>query len=454
MSSPASNPESGLRHQLSAGQMTMVAVGGSIGTGLLLGTAAAIELAGPAVILSFVFAAAISSIVALALGELASTHPAAGSFGVYGDLYLNHYAGFISRAGYWLAIAVSIGAEMVASATYMQLWFPRVPAIVWVAIFSVFLLSTNLLSVHAFGRFEFWFAMIKVAVIAAFILLGSLLLLTGRAAPQYTAQGGFFPLGVAAPLLAITFAIYTFGGVEFVAVTSGESASATEVARAVRMTFLSLTFLYLGAIIVLVGVMPWNRAGVTESPFVTVFRSVSLPGAAHFMNFVVLTAALSGANAALYISSRMLFSLARTGWAPTPLGRLNSKGSPTFALLLSSYGIIVALALEHWAAAKAFEYILRAAFFGMMLSWVVSLAAHISFRRRLTPDQASALPAPSPLKGWGSIFGLIVVLAAVSKTWYDSRVNLISGLSMLIGLTVLYFLLRPTRSKAVMLSED
>ena len=297
----------------------MVAVGGSIGTGLLLGTASAIELAGPAVILSFVLAAFISWTVALALGELASTHPAAGSFGVYGDLYLNHWAGFISRAGYWLAIAVSIGAEMVASATYMQLWFPRVPAIVWVlALFRVPSLD-QLSDRRSYGRFEFWFAMIKVAVIATFIVLGAALLLTGRAVPQYTAHGGFFPLGAAAPLLAITFAIYTFGGVEFVAVASGESSSAKAIASAVRMTFLTLTVLYLGAIIILVGVMPWNRAGVTESPFVTVFRSVNFPGAAHFMNFVVLTAALSGANAALYISSRMLFSLARTGWAPRAL---------------------------------------------------------------------------------------------------------------------------------------
>src|SRR5580700_921799 len=186
----ASNPERGLRHQLTAGQMTMVAVGGSIGTGLLLGTAAAIELAGPAVILSFVLAALISWTVALALGELASTHPAAGSFGVYGDLYLNRWAGFISRAGYWLAIAVSIGAEMVASATYMQLWLPRVPALVWVVAFSAFLLGMNFLSVHSYGRFEFWFAMIKVAVIGAFIVLGAILLLSGRAAPQYTNHGG------------------------------------------------------------------------------------------------------------------------------------------------------------------------------------------------------------------------------------------------------------------------
>ena len=421
----------------------MVAVGGSIGTGLLLGTAAAIELAGPAVILSFVLAAFISWTVALALGELASTHPAAGSFGVYGDLYLNHWAGFISRAGYWLAIAVSIGAEMVASATYMQLWLPRVPAIVWVFVFSVFLLVMNFLSVHSYGRFEFWFAMIKVAVIAVFILLGAALLLTGRTAPQYTNHGGFFPLGAAAPLLAITFAIYTFGGVEFVAVASGESTSAAAVAKAVRMTFLTLTILYLGAIIILVGVMPWNRAGVTESPFVTVFRSVSLPDAAHFMNFVVLTAALSGANAALYISSRMLFSLARTGWAPRALGRLSTKGTPILALLVSSYGIVVALALERWAPAKAFEYILRGAFFGMMLSWIISLAAHINFRRQLTVEQEAGIPARSPLGKWGSIVGLIVVLASVGKTWWDSRINLVAGVTFLIALTVLYFLLRP-----------
>ncbi len=446
-SSDSSNPESGLRRQLTAGQMTMVAVGGSIGTGLLLGTAAAIELAGPAVIFTFVLAAFISWTVALALGELASTHPAAGSFGVYGDLYLNHWAGFISRAGYWLAIAVSIGAEMVASATYMQFWFPQVPAILWVFAFSVFLLAINFLSVHSYGRFEFWFAMIKVAVIAIFIMLGAALLLTGRAAPQYMSHGGFFPLGPAAPLLAITFAIYTFGGVEFVAVASGESSSAAAVAHAVRWTFLTLAVLYLGAVIILVGVMPWNRAGVTESPFVTVFRSVSLPGAAHFMNFVVLTAALSGANAALYISSRMLFSLARTGWAPKALGRLSKKGTPTLALLASSYGIVVALVLERWAPANAFEYILRGAFFGMMLSWIISLAAHINFRRRLTAAQTAEIPARSPLGKWGSIIGLAVVLASTAKTWWDSRINLIVGLIFLIALTVLYFLLRPSALK-------
>jgi L-asparagine transporter-like permease len=160
------------------------------------------------------------------------------------------------------------------------------------------------------------------------------------------------------------------------------------------------------------------------------------------MNFVVLTAALSGANAALYISSRMIFSLARTGWAPRALGRLNTKGSPTLAVLVSSYGIIVALVLERWAPAKAFEYILRGALFGMMLAWIVSLAAHISFRRRLTSTQTAEIPARSPLGQWGSIIGLVVVLASTAKTWWDSRVNFVVGLTFLVVLTLFYFLLR------------
>jgi len=441
------NEEQGLRHQLTAGQMAMVAVGGSIGTGLFLGSAPALDLAGPAVIASFLLAAFITLTVALALGELACAHPAAGSFGVYGDLYLNDWAGFLSRSGYWAAIAFSIGGEMVASAVYMGHWFPRVPPLVWVALFSILLLLVNLRGVGSYGRFEFWFAMVKVVTIAAFVVLGASLLITGRVAPQYMLQGGFFPRGYLAPLLAMTFSIYAFGGVEFVAVTSGESRSPQEIANATRITFVMLTVLYLGAIAILVGVMPWNRAGVGESPFVTVFRSVNIPGASHLMNFVVLTAALSGANAALYVSSRMLFSMARSGWAPARLGHLNAQGSPNLALLVSSYGIVVALVLEKWAPRNAFEFILRAAFFGMMLSWVVSLAAHVAFRRRMKPEDLKTLPLHSPFGGWGSAVGFTVVCAVILKGWWDSRVNLISGVLYLLFLTLAWWMIKASRGR-------
>ena len=436
------NQEGGLRHQLSAGQMAMVAVGGSIGVGLLLGSAAAMEIAGPAVILSFVLAGFISWTVTMALGELSSMHPGAGSFGLYADLYLNPWAGFISRAGYWIAISVSVGANLVASATYMRYWFPAVPALVWVILFSLVLIVINLRSVGDYGRFEFWFAMVKLVTMVTFIIIGGLLLAGGRVPAQYTAHGGFFPKGALAPLLAMTFALYTFGGIEMVAITTGESRSAAEIPRAVRLTFITLAVVYLGAIVVLVGVMPWNRVGVTESPFVTVFRDVGIPGASGLMSFVILTAALSGANANLYSASRMLFSLARGGWAPASLGRLNAAGSPQLALVASSYGIVVAVVLEMWVPGNAFVYILSGALFGLMLSWLVSLAAHISFRRRMNSSQLSRLPMRSPLGAWGSIVGLALVIAAVLKTWWDSRVGLVSGVSTLLILTAAYALLK------------
>jgi AAT family amino acid transporter len=434
--------EEGLHHQLTAGQMTMVAVGGSIGTGLLLGSAAALEIAGPSVILSYIVAAFIAYTVAMALGELASVHPSAGSFGVYGELYLNQYLGFLCRAGYWASIAFSIGAELVASATYMTYWLPAVPGEVWVLVFSALLLVVNLRSVSSFGRFEFWFAMIKFATIVAFILAGAALLFSGHVAPQYRAQGGFLPRGPIAPLLAVFLAIYAFGGVEMLAVTTGESRSSKDIPRAARLTFFMLAGLYLGAIIVLVGVMPWNHAGVSESPFVSVLRMAKVPAAAYFMNFVVLTAALSGANAKLYVASRLLFSMGRSGWAPARLGKLNASGSPRLALLVSSYGIVTALIIEHWAPKQAFLYIMGAAFLGLILSWVISLAAHVSFRRRLTAQDVAALPMRSPLGIWGSMLGFVLVSIAVIHTLFSSRVNEVSGLIFFAALTLAYLLLK------------
>ena len=416
----------------------MVAVGGSIGTGLLLGSGAAMEVAGPAAILSFLIAAFINWTVAMALGELACAHPAAGSFGVYGDLYLNSFAGFIARAGYWIGLALAIGAEMIAAATYVSAWFPSVRPYLWIVVFAAVLLVINLRSVGSYGRVEFWLSMIKLTTILLFIVIGAALLLTGRVTPQYNAQGGFFPKGIRSPLVAMTFAVYSFGGVEMVAVTTGESLSPKETPRAVWLTFLILTFVYVGAIVILLGVMPWNHAGVTESPFVTTFRTVKIPHASAVMNFVVLTAALSGANATLYVASRMIFSLARTGWAPSGLGRLNPEGSPQYAVLLSSFGILFALALVLWAPANAFRYIVGAAFTGMILSWLVSLAAHISFRYRSNPQDLAALPLRSPLGKWGSIAGLTLVTIALIQTWLYPITNLWSALACLGVLTLSY----------------
>jgi AAT family amino acid transporter len=426
--------------------MTMVAVGGSIGTGLLLGSAAALEVAGPSVILSYIIAAFIAYTVAMALGELASVHPAAGAFGLYGELYLNPYLGFLCRAAYWAAIAFSIGAELTASATYMTYWFPAVPGELWVIVFSALLLLVNLRSVGSYGRFEFWFSMIKLATIVAFILAGAALLLGGRVAPQFTAHGGFFPKGPSAPLLAVFWAIYAFGGIEMLSVTTGESHSSKNIPRAARLSIFLLAGIYLGAITILVGVMPRNHAGVSESPFVSVLRLAKVPSAAYLMNFVVLTAALSGANAKLYVASRLLFSMGRTGWAPASLGKLNASGSPRLALLVSSYGIVTALIIEHWAGQRSFIYIMGAAFSGLIFSWVVSLAAHVSFRRRLTKEEVAALPMRAPLGIWGSIIGFILATATVLHTLFATRINALGGLVFFTALTIAYVLLKRRRA--------
>jgi len=422
--------------------MAMVAVGGSIGTGLLLGSGAAMEIAGPAVILSFIIAAFINWTVAMALGELACAHPAAGSFGVYGELYLNSFAGFIARAGYWAGLALAIGTEMIAAATYMSEWFPGIRAYVWIVLFGVLLLVINLRSVGSYGRIELWLSMIKLVTIAVFILIGAALLGSGHAVPQYNAHGGFFPRGFFAPIVALTYSIYSFGGLEMVAVTTGESRSAKDTPGAVWITFLTLAFVYVGAMIILVGIMPWNRAGVTESPFVTTFRTVNIPHASGLMNFVVLTAALSGANATLYVASRMIFSLARTGWAPASLGHLNHEGSPQNAVLHSAVGIVFALALVLLAPKDAFRYMLGAAFTGMILSWIISLLAHINFRRGCSPQDIAKLPLRSPLGLWGSVVGFFAVTIALVQTWLHPLVNLYSGSSLLVALTLSYLLLR------------
>jgi AAT family amino acid transporter len=426
--------------------MAMVAVGGSIGTGLLLGSAAALEVAGPSVIVSYLIAAFIAYTVAMALGELASVHPAAGSFGLYGELYLTPYLGFLARSAYWAAIAFSIGAELTASATYMTYWFPAVPGELWVIVFSALLLLVNLRSVRSYGRFEFWFSMIKLVTIVAFIVAGAALLLDGRVAPQFTAHGGFFPKGPAAPLLAVFWAIYAFGGIEMLSVTTGESHSSNDIPRAARLSIFLLAGIYLGAITILVGVMPWNHTGVSESPFVSVLRLAKVPAAAYIMNFVVLTAALSGANAKLYAASRLLFSMGRTGWAPAKLGKLNASGSPRLALLVSSYGIVTALIIEHWAGQQSFIYIMGAAFSGLIFSWVVSLAAHVSFRRRLTKEEVAALPMRAPLGIWGSIIGFILATATVLHTLFATRINALGGLVFFTALTIAYVLLKRRRA--------
>jgi L-asparagine transporter-like permease len=435
--------EQGLNKQLSAGQIAMVAVGGSIGTGLLLGSGAAIQIAGPAVILSYVGSAIVGWIVAMAIGELSSLHPAAGSFGVYAEMYLNPWAGFVARYGYWFSVVIAIGSELVAAGTYMRVWYANVPVVLWMVLFGLLLLVINLFPVGDYGKIEYWFVFIKAITIFLFIVIGGMLLLSRRVHPQYLPNGGFAPNGWGAALLAASFGLYSFLGIEMVAISSGEARSSADVSRATHIAFTMLGIVYLGAMAILVGVMPWNRAGVTASPFVTVFQVAKIPAAGFIMNVVVLSAALSGANATLYVASRMLFSLARSGYAPHGLGKLNAHGVPMSALLTSMIGIVAAILIQ-FRTPNAYLYIISAALVGGMLAWLVSLAAHVRFRWTSAPDQLAALPLRSPLGAAGSILGFIAIIAAILATARvpQSRITAEVAVPYVVLLTVGYFLVR------------
>lgn len=443
MTQPSHNREQGLKRQLSAGQIAMVAVGGSIGTGLLLGSGAAIQVAGPAVIISYLISALIAWTVAMAMGELSAMHPAAGSFGVYAETYLNDWAGFIARYGYWAAVVIAIGSELVAAGAYMRIWLPTVPVVIWMIVFGLLLLFINLRPVHDYGTLEYWFAFIKVITIFLFIVIGAALLMGGRVTPQYTTNDGFAPKGWGAALLAASFGLYSFLGIEMVAISSGEARSSAEISRATRMAFALLGFVYLGAMAVLVGVMPWSHAGVAQSPFVTVFQVAKIPAAKFIMNVVVLSAALSGANATLYVASRMLFSLARYGYAPRKLGELNAQGVPMAALLVSMLGIVAAIGVQ-FGTPNAYLYIINASLIGGMLAWLVSLAAHVRFRQRLSAAQLSSMQLRSPLGAFGSVLGFIAIVAAIAATaWVDqSRAAAWSAPVYPLLLTVAYWLVK------------
>jgi amino acid transporter, AAT family len=436
--------EAGLQRNLSPRQLSMIAIGGAIGTGLFLGSAISVKVAGPGVILSYIGAAAIALCLMWALGEMTVAHPVAGSFGVHSEMYLHPWAGFAMRYSYWLAQVIAIGSEMIAASIYCKHWFPHVPSWWWIAGFSAALVYVNARSVASFGEFEYWFAMLKVVTITMFLILGGALLFGIGSArigtANYISYGGFLPHGWAGVGLGVAMAVFSYLGLEIVAVTSGEAKDpATALPRAMRWTLARLGIFYIGGLAIVVGVVPWNQVGLGESPFVRVFEIAGIPAAAGVMNFVVLSAALSSVNCNLYLTSRMLFSLARGGYAPSLLGRLSKRGTPVAALLVSSAGMIAALFLEHWFQASAFVYMLGAAFFGGIFVWLMIFVTHLAFRRRtarwLHPPMRFAPRGP-----WSSLFGLIALTAVLVSTWWvpGLRITLTAGFPWLAFISLCY----------------
>ena len=422
----SSNQSQNLQRKLTERQLAMIAIGGAIGVGLFLGSNVTISLAGPAVILSYLVGAILSLIMAYSLAEMAVVHPVAGSFGIYAERYLSPWFGFTVRATYGLIQVVAIGAEVTAVAIYFQYWFPGTPQWLWVVVVSAGVIAINASQVKNFGEFEYWFSLVKVAAIIVFIIIGIALITGVSPRPalglrNLVAYGGFLPHGLRGVWLALTLVIASYMGIEAVAVTAGEARRPEEaIPRAMRTIVFRLIIFYVLAIGVMVTMASWNQSGdgtLNGSPFVRAFAAIGVPYAALIMNLVVITAALSSANTNLYLSTRMLFSLARGYYAPAPLGRLSASGVPLRALAASSLGMAVAILLAIYVPKRAFLLMYGSAVAGMYFVWIVILLAHLRFRRSIGA-RVNDLPLKLRLFPISNYLGIMALVAVACATAY------------------------------------
>jgi amino acid transporter, AAT family len=442
-----SERESGLHRGLSKTQIVMIGLGGAIGTGLFMGSGLAIGYAGPAVILSYALAGFVALVMVFSLSEMAVVHPTAGSFGTYAETYLNPWAGFVVRYTYWIAQVIAIGGEAVAAGLYMTFWFPTVPVWMWSLGFCAILLYFNSRAVNNFGTVESWFALIKVTAIVLFIILGAASIF-GLGLPAVGFHnltglpGGFLPKGLSGLWMAVIVGIFSFNGIEVIAVTSGEAKNPqAAIPAALRTMVFRLFLFYILSITIIVTTIPWTATGVTvvaQSPFVSVFQHSGIAHAAGIMNFVVISAALSSMNTNIYLCSRMLFSLSRGNYAPRRLGTLSRKGVPLAAILLSGAGILIAAGVSIFTP-NAYSYLLGVALFAAILVWMFILASHLSFRRHHDP---SKLPVRMPLFPWMQYAGLLLLAAILVTMGLDTNlyVSWLYGVPWLILISAAYFI--------------
>jgi amino acid transporter, AAT family len=442
--------ERGLQRTLSARRMTMIAIGGAIGTGLFLGSGFAISLAGPGVLLSYAIGALIALLLMGCLAEMTVAHPTSGSFGAYAEYYVGPLAGFLVRYAYWTCIVLAVGTEVTAVAVYMHFWFPALPGWLWIVAFSALLITVNALSVNVFGVVEYWFSAVKVAAIVMFIGLAGYMLArspadAGGAAGvgfhNYLAHGGLLPHGLWGVWVAVIMAIFSYLSIEMIAVAAGEAAQPeVAVVRAFRSTVVRLVLFYLLTLALVLAIVPWTAAGIEESPFVKVMRALGVPAAAGILNFVILIAALSAMNSQLYITTRMMFSLARAGHAPRRFGILSGRGVPLNSLLLSSLGISLATALSVIAPQSSFILMVAISSFGALFTWMMIFVTHYYFRRRRA---ASGAPPPRfRMIGfpYTTLLGAALMAAVLITTPFTPafRLTLVFGAPFLAGLALVY----------------
>ena len=440
-----------LERGLKPRHVEMIALGGTIGVGLFMGSASTIQTAGPSVLLCYALAGLVMFFIMRIMGEMLYLEPVTGSFATYGHKYICPFAGYLTAWCYWF-LWVTVGlSEVTAVGIYVHFWFPDVPQ--WISALGGMLIVTlaNMAAVKYYGEFEFWFAIIKVTTIVVMLVVGAMIILFGfgnNGVPlgfsNLWSHGGFFPNGFGGMISAMCVVAAAFQGVELVGITAGEAQNPKETLRkATKNIVWRILIFYIGAIFVVITLYPWDELGMLGSPFVTTFAKVGVTSAAGIINFVVLTAALSGCNSGIYSSGRMLYTLAENGQAPKFFGKLSSHGVPQHGIMVTLACLLFGVVLNFLIPdSKLFLYIYSASVFPGMVAWFVLAYSQKNFRKRWGEKAMAEHPFKSPLFPYANYFCLIFLVLVTIGMWVnpDTRMSLIAGWTFMIIVTAGYFL--------------
>ncbi|CRM12210.1 MULTISPECIES: amino acid permease [Pseudomonas] len=387
-----------LKRGLKNRHIQLIALGGAIGTGLFLGSAGVLKSAGPSMILGYAICGFIAFMIMRQLGEMIVEEPVAGSFSHFAHKYWGGFAGFLSGWNCWILYILVGMSELTAVGKYVHYWWPEIPTWVSAAAFFVLINLINLANVKVFGEAEFWFAIIKVVAIVGMIALGSYLLVSGSGGPQASVSnlwehGGFFPHGVGGLVMAMAIIMFSFGGLEMLGFTAAEADQPrTVIPKAINQVIYRILIFYIGALVVLLSLTPWdsllatlNASGdaYSGSPFVQVFSMLGSNTAAHILNFVVLTAALSVYNSGTYCNSRMLLGMAEQGDAPKALAKIDKRGVPVRSILASAAVTLVAVLMNYFIPQHALELLMSLVVATLVINWAMISYSHFKFRQHM-----------------------------------------------------------------------
>lgn len=375
-----------LKRGLKNRHIQLIALGGSLGTGLFLGSADTIKMAGPAVILGYAIGGFIAFLIMRQLGEMVVDEPVAGSFSYFAYKYWGDFAGFASGWNYWVLYVLVAMAELSAVGLYIQFWWD-IPNWVSALVFFLVINAINLANVKVYGEMEFWFAIIKVVAVIGMILFGGWLLLSGNGGPGASvsnlwAHDGFFPHGISGLVTAMAVIIFSFGGLELVGITAAEADNPHKtIPKATNQVIYRVLIFYIGSLVVLLSLYPWVNVVEGGSPFVLIFHNLNENVIAHALNIVVVTAALSVYNSGVYCNSRMLYGLAQQGNGPRVLMKLDKKGVPYVALGVSAGATAICVLINYLMPGKAFGFLMSVVVAALVINWAMITISHLKFRQ-------------------------------------------------------------------------